>query len=98
LRVIYVRMPDPIPGVGNRSMDHEAGKTCLNLLVPRRKRARHSQPALLAALRVGVAHVLGKLGGDLVYMLEPDDRVRDSRFRAELQRAVGDLLRKIATR
>jgi len=55
-------------------------------------------PALLAALRVGVAHVLGKLGGDLVYVLEPDDRVRDSRFRAELQRAVGDLLRKVATR
>jgi hypothetical protein len=35
---------------------------------------------------------------DLVYMLEPDDRVRDSRFRAELQCAVGDVVRKVATR
>ena len=52
--------------------------------------------ALGIALRVGVEHVLHQLGGDVVHVLQADDRARHARFGADLDRALGDVLGEIA--
>src|ERR1700722_284595 len=52
--------------------------------------------ALDVALRVSVEHVLQQFGRHFVHMLEADDRPRYARFDPDPDRALGDVLGKVA--
>jgi hypothetical protein len=56
----------------------------------------HFAGAHFVALRIRVEHVLQEFGRHVVHMLEADDRARNPRLRANLHRAFGDILGKIA--
>ena len=47
------------------------------------------------ALRVGVEHVLHQFGREIVHVLDADDGAGQSRFDADLDRALGDVLGQI---